>query len=66
MDYISIATCYKMTGNLSSAKTYSLKAAQMKSGWGDPYILLATIYAEAAGSCGSNVVEKERSILGSH
>ena len=57
-DYLSIATCYKQVGSLSSAKTYTVKAKGIQPNKGDAYILLATIYAEAAGSCGENVVEK--------
>ena len=58
VDNLKIAACYKILGNLSSAKTYALKAASLKGGWGDPYIFLATVYADAAGQCGSNIVEK--------
>lgn len=57
-DYLSIATCYQKTGSLSSAKTYTVKAKGLHPNQGDAYIVLASIYAEAAGSCGENVVEK--------
>jgi len=43
---------------LSDAKTYALKAASANKTWGDPYIVLATIYADAAGTCGENSIEK--------
>lgn len=57
-DMIKGAYCYQQLGNLSQAKSYVLQAAKLRKNWGDPYIMLAAIYADAAGSCGSNAVEK--------
>ncbi|GAB5556707.1 MAG: hypothetical protein SchgKO_09200 [Schleiferiaceae bacterium] len=57
-DYYKIAIGYQKLGNLSSAKTYALKAAANKKDWGAPHILLATIYADAAGKCGADAVQK--------
>ena len=57
-DYLKAAVILQKRGNLSQAKSYALKAAQQKKNWGDPYIVLASVYSDAAGSCGSNAVEK--------
>ncbi len=57
-DLLNIALAKQRSGNLSEAKTYALKAAAMRKNWGDPYIVLASIYADAAGTCGENAIEK--------
>lgn len=57
-DYYKIAAAYQKMGSLSNAKTYALKAAAGRKDWGAPHILLATIYADAAGSCGADAFEK--------
>jgi len=57
-DYMGLAYVNQKMGQLSAAKTSCLKAGQLRKDWGNPYLYLATIYAEAAGSCGSNAVEK--------
>ncbi|MGB0176020.1 MAG: hypothetical protein ACPF9D_02565 [Owenweeksia sp.] len=58
-DYLRIAVANQKTGRLSDAKAAALKAASLRKGWGDPYIVLATIYAQADGTCGANVFEKK-------
>lgn len=57
-DYIKIALAYQKEGNLSSARTYANRAKNNRPDWGDPYLVLATVYADAAGTCGNNVFEK--------
>ena len=57
-DYMGLAYVNQKMGQLSAAKTSCLKAGQLRKDWGNPYLYLATIYAEAAGTCGSNAVEK--------
>jgi hypothetical protein len=57
-DYMGLAYVNNKMGLSSAAKTNCLKAGQLRKDWGNPYLYLATIYAEAAGSCGSNAVEK--------
>ena len=39
-------------------KSNCLKAGQFRKDWGNPYLYLATLYADAAGDCGANAVEK--------
>ena len=56
--YMGLAYVNQNMGALSSAKSNCLKAGQLRKNWGNPYLYLATIYADAAGSCGSNAVEK--------
>jgi tetratricopeptide (TPR) repeat protein len=56
--YMGLAYVNQKMGALSSAKSNCLKAGQLRKNWGSPYLYLATIYADAAGSCGSNAVEK--------
>lgn len=58
-DYLKMGASYQKTGRLADAKSALLKAASMKKNWGDPYIVLATVYAQGDGSCGENVFEKK-------
>ncbi len=57
-DYMKLAQVYLKRGSLSGAKTAAMNAARSDKGSGDPYVLIAQIYAAAAGSCGNNVFEK--------
>jgi len=58
-DYIKLAQVYMKRGMLSSAKAAAINAANNNKGSGDPYILLAQIYAAADGTCGNDVFEKK-------
>lgn len=58
-DYLRIATIEQKMGRLADAKSNALKAASLRSNWGTPYIVLATVYAQADGQCGTNVFEKK-------
>jgi tetratricopeptide (TPR) repeat protein len=57
-DFLKIAIAYQKLNNLPQARAYAQKAINNRPDWGDPYIVLATVYADAAGSCGENVFEK--------
>lgn len=59
VDYYRMAIYNQKLGRLSTAKSLALKAASLRKGWGDPYILVATVYAQADGTCGANVFEKK-------
>ena len=48
---LSIAKAYSYAKNYSSAKSNALKAAQLKSGWGEPYILIGDCYAQSYNTC---------------
>ncbi len=45
-------------GAPAQARTYALKAINLKKGWGSPYVLIAGLYAQSANSCGTNKLEK--------
>ena len=47
----SIAEAYMYSKSYSSAKSYALKAAKLKSGWGEPYILIGDAYMYSSKSC---------------
>ena len=36
----------------SSAKSYALKAANFRSGWGEPFLLIGDLYAKTSRQCG--------------
>jgi len=57
-DYMGLAYVNNKMGSSASAKSNCLAAGQLRKDWGNPYLYLATLYAEAAGDCGSNAVEK--------
>lgn len=42
------------TSSPATARSYALKAASLKSGWGDPYILIGKLYAGSSSSCGED------------
>lgn len=57
-NYLSAASAYQKMGQLASARTYARKAAGIRKGWGDPYILIGSLYAQSAdGNCGSDEFE---------
>ncbi len=58
-DYYRIASTSLRLGRLSDAKTYAQKAANAKSGWGAPYLIIAQAYAGSDGNCGNNIFEKK-------
>lgn len=58
-DYIKLASVYLKRGMLSAAKSAAFQAANLNKTSGDPYVLIAQIYAAADGKCGSNVFEKK-------
>jgi hypothetical protein len=58
-DYMGLAYANNKLGNPAAAKSNCLAAAQLRKDWGNPYFYLATLYAEAAGKCGSNAVENK-------
>lgn len=58
-DYLKLASIYFKQGSLASAKSAALKAASFDRSTGDPYVLIAQLYAAADGTCGNNVFEKK-------
>lgn len=57
-DQMRIASSYLKLGSSGAAKSAALRAASLRKGWGDPYILIAQIYASVSESCGKNAFEK--------
>ncbi|MFV0529854.1 MAG: hypothetical protein ACK5MD_00245 [Flavobacteriales bacterium] len=53
------AYAYLQTGSLGSARSLANKAASLRGGWGDPYLIIASAYAKGANSCGSTLFEKK-------
>jgi tetratricopeptide (TPR) repeat protein len=48
---LSIAKAYSYKKSYSQARTYALKAAGHKKGWGAPYMLIGDCYAQSSKSC---------------
>ncbi len=48
---LSIAKAHSYKKSYSNARTFALKAAALKSGWGEPYILIGDCYAQSYGTC---------------
>ena len=49
---LQIARDYEGKGDYSSARTWAYKAADLKSGWGAPYMLVGRLYASSGSKCG--------------
>lgn len=50
---LKLSDTYLNQGNLQEARRYARQAANLKSGWGRPYIQIASIYAQAVNNCTS-------------
>lgn len=48
---MSIAKAHSYKRSYANARTFALKAAKLKSGWGAPYILIGDCYAQSYKSC---------------
>lgn len=42
----------------ASARTHAAEAARLKTGWGDPYILIGNLYASSSKICNENELEQ--------
>lgn len=49
---LTIARMYQNAGDYSSARSYANKAADYKSGWGEPYLLIGDLYRGSGNRCG--------------
>lgn len=47
-----LAQTYSAMNKNKSAKSFALKAATYRSGWGEPYILIGDLYAKTSRQCG--------------
>ncbi len=57
--YFALAKIERKLGHFSTARDYALKAVQLKPNFGQPYILIALMYAESASSCGKDKFERQ-------
>jgi len=57
-DWMKIAYVSDKLGQSSEAKRACLESAKQNSESGEPFLYLASLYAQAAGTCGSNAFEK--------
>jgi tetratricopeptide (TPR) repeat protein len=48
---LSIAKAYSYSKSYAQAKSAALKAAGLKSGWGEPYMLIGDCYAQSYSTC---------------
>lgn len=47
-----LAQTYGAMNKNQSSRSYALKAASFRSGWGDPYLLIGDLYAKTSRQCG--------------
>lgn len=57
-DYLRIASYNLQIGRAAAAKGSAQKAANLRSGWGRPYIIIAQSYAAGKDACGDNACTK--------
>jgi len=58
--YLEMASIYfQYYKNYSKAREYALKAAAIRTNWGDPYIFIGRIYAASSQECGKEVFEQQ-------
>lgn len=55
--YYSAAVLLHKQNKFSQARTYAYKSAELKPGFGNPYILIAVMYASSASSIGESAFE---------
>lgn len=55
--YLSLAQAYKELGQFKAARSAAYSAANLKSGWGEPYLFLGDLYVAGAQRCGSEAFE---------
>lgn len=54
---------FRQLNRYSSARDHALKAARLRSGWGQPYMLIGDMYASSSNSCGSSSFDKQLAVL---
>ncbi len=62
--YYSMASIeFRQNKRYSQAREYARKAAQLKSDWGRPYMLIGDMYASTSGSCGEDAFKRGLAVL---
>jgi tetratricopeptide (TPR) repeat protein len=51
--YFGMAACNNEMKNKQKARELALKAASVRAGWGEPYILIGQLYADSKSECSS-------------
>ena len=54
---------FRQLKRYSAARTDARTAARLRSGWGQPYMLIADMYASTSNSCGSDAFEKQLAVI---
>ena len=49
---LTVAKIYKNNGQFSKSRQYAYKALELRSNWGEPYILIGDLYASSGKLCG--------------
>lgn len=57
-DEVKIASILFKQGHYATARRYANRAADMRPGWGKPYLLIAAMYAKSANTCGTDEFSK--------
>lgn len=57
--FIFMANIYYRMNDFPSARTRALKAASLKSQWGDPYLLIGDLYGSSGKLCGQGGFESQ-------
>lgn len=52
--FLLLAEAYKNLNQYSTARTYALKASELRPNDGNPYIMIGDLYASSAKDCGNN------------
>lgn len=60
---LKLAKVYGSQKNYSQARTTANEAAGLKSGWGEPYMFIGSLYLSTAGSCGSTPCDTKYGIF---
>ncbi len=62
--YFAIASIqFRQLGQYTQARESARKAAQLRSGWGRPYMLIGDMYAKSSGSCGNDAYSRGLAVL---
>ncbi|MGB0916942.1 MAG: hypothetical protein ACPGU4_05075 [Flavobacteriales bacterium] len=60
---LKLAKVYGLQKSYSKARTTANEAASLKSGWGEPYMFIGSLYLSTAGSCGSTPCDTKYGIF---
>jgi hypothetical protein len=62
--YFSIASIqFRQLGQYSTARDNARMAAQLRSGWGRPFMLIGDMYAKSSSNCGSDAYTRGLAVL---